>query len=311
MRKLFCILILALTSSLAYAQRLDQIELPCPAGSSPVFWGTSFNVSTGKYRQWLCSDNNGNIFVNTSSIASTGAINITAGGTNQNITLTPSGMGAIVIGGSGDVSVTAAGTGLTLEELNDQFGAVSLSLENRNGLNGGAFRNANLDTVDLGFLGDSGAQLNLRFEHRSQYFLSPLNVTGEFQFFNPTGSVYLGAIGQYATIFLEPLTATTYKTVTNCASAASPAVCGSAAAGHFVIAASATSVVVDTTAVTANSEILINEDQTQGTNLGVTCNTGISSQPVISAVTPGTSFTVTISAGLVTNPVCYGYSIIN
>src|SRR5574337_547182 len=32
MRKLFYILILALTSTLAYAQRPDQIELPCPAG---------------------------------------------------------------------------------------------------------------------------------------------------------------------------------------------------------------------------------------------------------------------------------------
>ena len=61
MRKLFCILILALTSSLAYAQRPDQIELPCPVGSSPTWMGQSYDQSTGKYRQWQCVKQNGTV----------------------------------------------------------------------------------------------------------------------------------------------------------------------------------------------------------------------------------------------------------
>ena len=61
MRKLFCILILALTSTLAYAQRPDQIELPCPAGSSPTWMGQSYDQATGKYRQWQCVKQNGTV----------------------------------------------------------------------------------------------------------------------------------------------------------------------------------------------------------------------------------------------------------
>jgi hypothetical protein len=99
--------------------------------------------------------------------------------------------------------------------------------------------------------------------------------------------------------------------ISNCASSASPAVCGSAMAGRFVIAAGATSVTVNTTAVTANSEIFINEDQSLGTALAVTCNTGFSSTPAVSARVAGTSFTVTISASLATNPVCYSYILVN
>lgn len=106
----------------------------------------------------------------------------------------------------------------------------------------------------------------------------------------------------------------TYQTATNCSSAASPAVCGSAAAGSFVIAAAGTSVVVDTTAVTASSQIIVQPDSSLGTKLGVTCNTLISSviNPIVTARTAATNFTVTIpGAGLVTNPACYSYSIIN
>lgn len=101
------------------------------------------------------------------------------------------------------------------------------------------------------------------------------------------------------------------QTDQNCASSASPAACGNAAAGSFVIPAGATSVVVNTTAVTANSQIFVIEDQSLGSRLGVTCNTTITSPPVVSARTPGTSFTVTISAAVTTNPACYSYFIVN
>jgi hypothetical protein len=103
--------------------------------------------------------------------------------------------------------------------------------------------------------------------------------------------------------------ATSYLSATNCNSTASPAVCGSAAAGMFVLAAAATTVTVNTTAVTANSEIIVFNDDSLGTRLGVTCNTGLDNV-LVSARTPATSFTVTGSAP-VTNPNCYSYIIIN
>jgi hypothetical protein len=105
-----------------------------------------------------------------------------------------------------------------------------------------------------------------------------------------------------------------YSTATNCSSSASPAVCGSAAAGSFVIAASATSVVVDTTVVTANSQIFLTEDSSLGTKLSVTCNTqslltlGV---PKVTARTAGTSFTASIEVGPTTNPICVSYAIVN
>lgn len=100
--------------------------------------------------------------------------------------------------------------------------------------------------------------------------------------------------------------------ITNCSSAASPAVCGSSQAGSFVIAAAGTSVVVNTTAVTANSQIFVQQDDSLGTKLGVTCNTGIlANPPAITARTAATSFTVSVTAGLAVNPVCFSYFIVN
>lgn len=99
---------------------------------------------------------------------------------------------------------------------------------------------------------------------------------------------------------------------TNCVSSASPAVCSAAPDGNVVIAASGTSVVVNTSAVTANSQIFVQEDQSLGTRLGVTCNTGfLAAPPVISARSAGVSFTIAISAGLAVNPVCFSYMVVN
>src|SRR5581483_4628647 len=46
----------------------------------------------------------------------------------------------------------------------------------------------------------------------------------------------------------------------NCTSSAAPAVCAAAAQGSVVVAAAATTVTVNTTAVTANSQILLTFD---------------------------------------------------
>jgi hypothetical protein len=105
-----------------------------------------------------------------------------------------------------------------------------------------------------------------------------------------------------------------YSTATNCSSSASPAVCGSAAAGSFVIAAKTTSVVVHTTAVTANSQILLTEDSSLGSKLSVTCNTQsplVLGAPIVTRRSAGTSFTAAIQVGPTTNPMCVSYTIIN
>jgi hypothetical protein len=123
----------------------------------------------------------------------------------------------------------------------------------------------------------------------------------------------VGGSTRYSLDSVGNLTTATYNTNTNCASAASPAVCGSAAAGAFTVAAATTSIVVNTTAVTANSDIEIQPDTSLGTRLSVTCNSTLASiiGPIVTARTPGTSFTVSITGTLVTNPACYSYTITN
>lgn len=106
------------------------------------------------------------------------------------------------------------------------------------------------------------------------------------------------------------LVAAAYNSGTNCNSSASPAVCGSAIAGSVALASGGTTLVVNTTAVTANSQILLTDDSSLGTRLSVTCNTTIPTSSV-SARTAGTSFTITVAAAPVTNPACFSYLIVN
>jgi len=97
---------------------------------------------------------------------------------------------------------------------------------------------------------------------------------------------------------------------TNCSSSAGPAVCAAAAAGSVVIPAAGTDVVVNTTAVTANSQIFAIFDQSLGTKLGVTCNS-TTANPHIGARVAGTSFTIHANVSPITNPACFSYFIIN
>jgi hypothetical protein len=100
------------------------------------------------------------------------------------------------------------------------------------------------------------------------------------------------------------------NSATNCASSASPAVCGSSWAGRVAVAAAATTVVVDTTAVTANSEIHLQWDSSLGSALSVTCNT-TQSLAQVSAKTAATSFTITLASAPSTNPACLDFTITN
>ncbi len=99
-----------------------------------------------------------------------------------------------------------------------------------------------------------------------------------------------------------------YNTLTNCSSTASPAVCGSAAAGKVQLAASATSLQINTSAITANSECHYTYSVA-----GITAPANMASllQPYESARTAGTSLTITLPVAPTTNPVNVMYFCIN
>jgi len=101
-----------------------------------------------------------------------------------------------------------------------------------------------------------------------------------------------------------------YGTLANCSSSSSPAICGSAAAGSVVVATDATSVFVKTSAVTANSEIILTFDSSLGTKLGVTCNRTFD-QGYVTARDPGVGFTIAAASAPTTNPACFSYQITN
>jgi hypothetical protein len=111
-------------------------------------------------------------------------------------------------------------------------------------------------------------------------------------------------------------------TATNCSAvgtAANPSVasCAAASAGQFSCDPAATGGTcrVNTTAVTANSEIIVFESDTTttGTRLGVTCNTGTTVIPtsrILASSVAATSFTINLGT-VTTNPACFSYIIVN
>lgn len=111
------------------------------------------------------------------------------------------------------------------------------------------------------------------------------------------------------------VTAALYNTKTNCgATGASPLACVAAAAGSVTLPAAATTMTINTTAVTANSQIILSRDNSLGSRLSVTCNTQSSlvlGTPYVSARSAGTSFTITIDVAPTTNPLCINYAIVN
>jgi len=134
--------------------------------------------------------------------------------------------------------------------------------------------------------------------------------------FNVTGDGTLTCDGNLTYSAATGLGATKYRTTSNCSSSASPAVCGTAPAGSVAFPTGVTSVAltVNTTAVTANSQIFFASDDTLGTKLGVTCNSTLATLVGGIAVTgrvAGTSFTLTYSGTIATNPLCVSYSILN
>jgi hypothetical protein len=137
--------------------------------------------------------------------------------------------------------------------------------------------------------------------------------------FNGTIGATSPNAGTFTSVSATSVSSATYATATNCAqsgTAANPSVvsCVAAAAGAFAcnVAASAGTCVVNTTAVGANSRIIVQETTTENTSLGVTCNTSPTVLPSIpvASKSPGVSFTINMPT-ITTNPACFDYLIVN
>ena len=118
-----------------------------------------------------------------------------------------------------------------------------------------------------------------------------------------------------------PLTSTRYATRTNCIDNAGNAQCGSSAAGMVVIDAGDTTTVVNTTAVTAASEIVVFSaeyaDARYDTISPITCNQSRTLFPDVSVSSAGQftvrpfSFATGDPTAPTTNPLCVGFLVLN
>jgi hypothetical protein len=126
---------------------------------------------------------------------------------------------------------------------------------------------------------------------------------------NVTGSAPNSLLGTNITL-VDSGQLTQINSTANCSQAVNPANCGSNANGSVVIPAGSTSVTVNTTAVTAKSQVLVIFDSSLSSKLGVTCNTTFAA-PFVSARTAGTSFNLAVNTAPSTNPACYSYTILN
>lgn len=101
---------------------------------------------------------------------------------------------------------------------------------------------------------------------------------------------------------------TKLTTTSVCASAASPAVCGGAPTGLIEVAAAATTLTVNTTAITANSACQFTYSTE---NITAPTNINLMIPPYLTSRTAGTSFTITLPVAPATNPILIWFSCIN
>jgi hypothetical protein len=102
------------------------------------------------------------------------------------------------------------------------------------------------------------------------------------------------------------LTSSSYKVGSAGSSSSSPAALGSATAGKFIIAASATTAQASTTALSLNSLIFLQQSATT-TIPGTTCNTAVASGTIVTTKVPGNGFHVRTNIAPTTNPFCYDF----
>jgi hypothetical protein len=184
-----------------------------------------------------------------------------------------------------------------------------------------------------GLIGLTGSVTNPTIPGNSAGWLAPASATftswfGQLPSTAPSGGQTLSCGTPSANVstcsWVTPLTSSSVnnlaKQTTNCAaagSAANPSVvaCSAAASGLFSCATNASTgtCTIDTTAVTANSVIQIEPDDSLGTALSVTCNTAMDTgltAPRVGARVAGTSFTINLGT-FSTNPECFSYIIVN
>jgi hypothetical protein len=89
-------------------------------------------------------------------------------------------------------STISGSTGITIQETGDTYGTVSLSMQNRFGVNGAMFQNSGVDMVDFVFKGLSN-QRNVRYENRSQYAPAGTLTVPMFELGNPTSPTMIVA----------------------------------------------------------------------------------------------------------------------
>lgn len=118
-------------------------------------------------------------------------------------------------------------------------------------------------------------------------------------------------VGSVCNVAGHPVVVSSYRTLSNCSSIASPAKCDSAPAGSFVLDVASTTARVNTTAVTANSQILIIEDSSLGAKLGISCNKTTGRIYMITDRVPGLSFTVSSSFAPSDHPACLSFQLLN
>ena len=118
-------------------------------------------------------------------------------------------------------------------------------------------------------------------------------------------------VGSICNVAGHPIVVSSYQTLSNCSSVASPAKCDTAPAGSFVLGVGSTTSRVNTTAVTPNSQILIIEDSSLGAKLGVACNKTTGRTYMITDRTPGVSFSVSSSFAPTDHPACLSYQLFN
>lgn len=141
---------------------------------------------------------------------------------------------------------------------------------------------------------------------------------------NRTAAISLAALGLVSLLLCvispsqqvtstAPFTYLKLASSTVCTSSAAPALCSSAPAGFVALPTTGT-LVVDTSAVTGNSQIFVQYDESVGGSLGVTCNSLAGSRGaryVITARTAATSFTISTTSNPSGNPACLSYFIVN
>jgi hypothetical protein len=215
--------------------------------------------------------------------------------------ITDSGYGvAAILGGSGAVTTDND----VLQDVTISNNVVAklgqavirgIHLDNRTAANacGGGTRQCNFTLTNMNIADNS--VLNATTQ---AYSLKPLTTPGSM-----IGAPNLfGNLGNLAAA----------NAIANCSSGA-PTVCSGAATGSVAIPVGVNTVVVNTTAVTAVSEIRVQFDETV-TIAGVACNVGVASENAtyfVNARVPGTSFTIKTSAAPAGNPACVSYTIVN